>query len=501
MNWGGFGAGFSQGFNNGVKMGKDIRSAMKERELQIIQEKGIAEATAARNQQIDNLVKSTPGQAAPVSDKPLTDAQPVQTGAVPSPDGAVAVRPLDAPAPSMPVTADTNPTDLRLAASAGDKPQPLATPAAAAAQGIAPQPAAAPQQAPQQAAAPMPFMVGSQGFKTREEATKAAEAHVGSLSDFIFNTVAPKKIEFLIGRGDIEQAEQLQKYMDSRKGKQATAEFSKAMSKMMLGDTDGGVKQAFNYISKYADPDIEYKSHTIGEDGKINAVIRRKGSDKDITVSLSPAEVLQLGMMHDPAANYASLLERQKTQEKARAETAKEDRKFKRDVFISDRKADQAKELAGVKHGNDMEKMSVGKLLDQANVGAKQRAEFEGKVGLLKESGYSDDDIKKLAPAMLKLTDTKKVTDPTERRAIVTSELLKSDPMFARKPEADQKKQVDQVMGVIYRDEQDGAAAKPKAAAPAAPQYVKDTKAGEIFKIENGKRVPVGAKPAAKGLP
>jgi hypothetical protein len=110
----------------------------------------------------------------------------------------------------------------------------------------------------------------------------------------------------------------------------------------------------------------------------------------------------------------------------------------------------------------------------------------------------------------------KKVTDPTERRAIVTTELIKSDPSFSRKSPAEKAKAVDDVMATIYPNGE-GQSPKP-APAPANPaaggmpaqpgakaapatnvpsSYVKDVKTGEIYQVmPDGRRVPTGKKMA-----
>lgn len=103
MNWGGFAGGFSQGFGSGVKIGNTIKDAMKQKKIEDIRAKGIAEATGAYDSHVAGMVRenglpkpagnapsSAPGATVPNND--VAQSAPVQDQAVES----VPLNPLSA---------------------------------------------------------------------------------------------------------------------------------------------------------------------------------------------------------------------------------------------------------------------------------------------------------------------------------------------------------------------------------------------------------------------
>lgn len=460
MNWGGFAGGFSQGFGNGVRIGTQFKSAMKEKELEDLRAKGIDEAKAAREGEIAGMIKDNGPTAAPSSTTgagdqpsatpsgPITDITPdVQASPVtPAAEGISAPTPLPQSAAITPQAEAAGQTPT---ASAAITPQAQQTKQSETSGGI------------QQQAVPMGrYMVGAQGFDSIEQARAAAEKKVPSVNDYIINRVVPKMQEHYITNGDVVTAEKLGQYMESRKGKEATAIFGKAMTSMLTGDTDGGVKQFGEYYNKFIDDGVDFKSHSIGEDGKLNIVVRRKGDDKDSTLSLTRGELIRLGAAHDPVKMHAQLLDAQKAQEAQQSELAKESRDEARDMRKEGRteKREIAKE--GRTQNYKLEEKTIDSQLDAAKPG-----EIGKKVRDLRRLGWGEERIEQFLD---KDSEHKRTTNPTERRALVVSDLTKNDPMFGRKSKEEQSRQVDQVMSVIYGDAQGTTPASAASGTPAA---------------------------------
>jgi hypothetical protein len=520
MNWGGFAGGLATGINTGLKLGKEYKAAKKENDLENLKAKGVEEATAARESEINSHIKDNgltgePSAPAAESSKPATtgsatgaaadspnyvsvDRQnaitqsgaPVlaedpmtadQAKAVPVATPEVAARPIDTPA--APVVSQPEQAALSLPSQPGAQtplslpPQPGAQAAPATITPSLPATAGLPQvaQAPQKR-----FMVGNQGFDTREEAAKAATGKVPSIDDFIMKSVVPKQQQFYIQNGEVEKAEALGKYMEGREGKAATKLYGQAMNKLMFtNDTAGGVEALSRYYGKHIDDGASFKFNNIGEDGKINLTLKQRDG-KETPMSLSKDDIMRMGMAHDPTKAYEFNMKQVETRQKESADIAKESRDFKREVAKEDRKFGRTKELKTIESNNAIEKMQIEKQLEAANAPAKLKREVSTKIEFLKGAGYSDAFINESLPQILGVGSDKKKTAPDEARRLAFSDRMKSDPTFGRKPAADQQSILDQDMKLIY------GGVDPKTAPTAAPAAA-------------GLPAPAGARP--KGVP
>lgn len=478
MNWGGFAGGFSQGFGNGVQIGKTYKQAVKENDLENIRAKGMEEATAKRQSEIDGMIKETGAPAerqekvseAVAADtpkveasKPIPDGQ-VQTQSVPTPQvdtRASGVTPTVAPSQATPQAAGaptiTPQTEI-----------PQQVPAApVSAQQPVPQ-VIQPGQPQQPSIAPVAangmqgqFTVGNQSFATREQAAAAAAKKVPNISEYVLNTITPKMQEHYIANGEIEKAETLGKYMESKKGRDATKLFGTAMNKLMFtDDLDGGVQALGDYYNKHVDDGVDFTSSKRLEDGRISINVKNKDTGKDSEMVLTPQELLRLGMAHDPAKLFEMTQKQAATAEASRAEIAKENRTAVREDARDQRNHKQAIELKG-----------VDAALDEAKASTKTRREIAGKVNALKDAGYSDEFINGVMPGIIGVGDYKKGTSPEEAKRLALSDRMKNDPTFSRKPRAEQQTIIDGDMALVYGGVKPSSTpdAKPAPATPASP--------------------------------
>lgn len=439
MGWGVFAGGLAGGFERGMRIGKTMSAMQDEKELRDVAAKGAEEARIAHGKAINSAVTDTqaPSQSLVSSDtnSSVAQAEPVKVAAVETRELPARVESSGlAPHPAIA-------EPVRQAPIA--EPQPIAQRVESA--GIVPQQVAQAQPVGR-------YLVGDQRFDSPDAAREAAKKKVGSINDYMMNTVVPKMQEAYIARGDVASAEKLGQYMESRRGREAVNIFGKAMTSMLTGDTENGVKQFGEYYNKFIDDGVDFAGHSIGEDGRVNIKLKTKGSDKTRDMSLSRGEILQLGMAYDPAKIYASLMERQAANDKQAAEYAKENRAEARDIRKEER-AD-VRDIAKSKRTqeNAIDLKSYEHSLDMEKIGVAERRRLDTQRSILKENGFSDEEIRRMTPAMLRINEFKKTTDPDERRAIITSELLKSDMSFPRLSEAEQRKKVDQVMRVMNID-------------------------------------------------
>ncbi|QMV33160.1 virion structural protein [Ralstonia phage Gamede] len=499
--WGGFAGGMSQGLRQGMAMGKDLRTRMKEDELEQVRQQGLKEAQEARNAAISDIVKqngiSGTTQAAP--------AGPSQDGG-----NAPAPAPAAAPAPA-PVEITPSPAPAPAPASSSAPSANIAPASPSSAFGLMGTPTTDSSHA-------LPsFSVGGKTFANRADAEAEAGKQVPNVADYFMKTGVPKLQEAYIAQGDFDKAESLGKWVESRRGQDAVKTFGKAMTKLMFtNDVDGGVKALGDYYNKFIDDGVDFVSHGVGEDGKINVTLKNKGNGTESNISLSKGDILRMGMAYDPAKLHEMALSQEAQNVKNAADIAKEDRKFKRDVSMQVLKGNQQSKLEDQKSGNRISEDTAKAQTDVSTTGAKERAKVEAQVGAkvdaLRAAGVSDDFIKEALPGILGAGQYKRATSPDEARRLAFSDFMKSDPTFSRKPKEEQNKLVDQTMSIIYAGGKpgetglpaagkDGAAAPAKDAAPpaASPKgvYVRDKKTGEIKLIDPSQLGPVTS-PAPK---
>lgn len=326
------------------------------------------------------------------------------------------------------------------------------------------------------AAQGLPFTVGNKSYATREEARAAAEKQAPSVMDFMYKSAFPKMQEAYLAKGDLEGADRLQKYIDSKRGKDAIDSYGKAMNKLMFtSDVNGAVQALGDYYTKYVDDGVDFTKGEVTPDGKIAITTKNKADGKESTISMSRGQLLRMGMAYNPAKLLEMSLTQADEAEKASAKTAgeiaKENRVFNRDI----------------------EKMSIEKQLDAANSSTKFRREVNAKVDALRTAGYSDEFINGAMPGIIGVGDYKKMTSPEEARRLAHSDRMENDPVYARKSGAEQSKMLDQDMTTIYggmkptKTPGAEAPATPSAASGGLPKAggkgipVFDTKTGQII--------------------
>ena len=488
MNWGGFAGGFAQGFSNGISMGKTINDVMKQKKIDDVRKAAVDEAAAARGESIAGLVKDNgiTGAPAPASDQPaapatespgVTTSSVAQPVAEPSPSATAApaaagvtpaapVAAPAAPAPGMPPEAN--------APAAAPVAAPTASPAPAA-PAVTPQTALAGQATPatpaQAAAAGIPapkrFSVGDQSFDTREEAQAAAAKIAPTQAEFTGKAVAKKLEQHFIETGDIESAEKWGAWAKAKDNERKMETWADAFKAAQTGDYVGSARKLMKLYPDFNDghtlvsatavkdssgKEVGFKMTTRDKNGKETTIEHDAQTISRVGLAqMSPQKMFEMDRAEQVAAATARA--------KAAADKANDERTLRKELVVEGVKAKNVEAQNARKYAQDdktnatkanqeIEKLTISKQLDQANVGAKVKAEANTKIDFLKRSGFTEEQITGMVPEILGV-GSKKTTDPTERRAIVTTELAK-DPIFARKSAEEKNKAVDGMMDVIY---------------------------------------------------
>lgn len=435
-----------------------------------------------------------------------------------------------APAAATPQTAAANGVPGMQKGSdvmrSGQATQPAPAPAAAAP--AAATPAAAPPAAP---AEPVKiqgkYVVNGKGYATQAEARKAAEAATPSEMEYFMRNGVPKIAQQYLAQGDPVKAEAWTKYAETHQAQQNMKEWASMYRAAQMGDMEKAADHAFKLYQKYEDGVTPLSKETVKDkDGNVTGFnvrlkndatgevtaqfIDRKAMIEMGAAALSPPQMFEMMWKRQEATDKAILEAKVKRGEKAA--------EFQEKVLLQNNNNDRA-DARELRKGNQrLSEISLKAQLDEAKLGSAERAKAQTKIDMLKESGYTDEQISGMMPGIVGAGDHKKITDPTERRALIFSDLTKNDPSFARMPKDKQEERIKQAMDVIYGENTPAKPAGDKgAAAPAAKptgnaafDAAKEgaqfkNSAGDVYEKRNG--VPVlirkaqPTSPQAGGMP
>lgn len=522
MNWGGFAGGFSQGFNNGVQMGKTVGDVIKQKKIDDIRAQGMAEAEQARQAEAAKMVRASSageqGMSAGQAPAPAPQPEAPQTGQL-APDNAVA-QTYAVPQPGAPMTPQDMQPPAAMTPAAAPGPT---TPAAATPELVAPSPAAPPQAAaspaPSPAAAgmagaPKPFMVGDAGFDTREEALAHAMKNAPSVTDFFMKNAVPRIAQAYLEQGDVAKAEAWDKYAKDKTTQKNMETWAKMERAATMGDFQKAGDHMFDLYKQYDDGVTPLSKEAVKDkDGKFTGFNVRLKNDEtgEVTAQFIPqAQMVEMGLAAlSPPAMFEQTFKRQQSAEQMRAKAAidaandartgarqeaADIRKETRAEAADVRRAGRERDMQKLKGDQRIEEITIEEQLKSANVGNSEKKKITAKVDALKSAGYDEKAISSMMPEIIGAGSHKKTTDPTERRAIVISSLMKDDMGFSRDTPDVQEEKVQRMMGLIYGKEPvpgvtPQAAPTPRAggapAASAAPAKkgvpVFDSKTGQII--------------------
>lgn len=570
MNFGAFAGGFAQGMDNGMRIGKSIRDMLREKKLDDLRQQGMAEAEQARAQSVNDLIKEqgvsaseTPESGPVATEQPKVAEDPAKAQAVSessptaNPDAAAAKTAAFYQRPGSglavqeaadafqngavnPAAPTANPDPAGAATAAAAMPPATTSPVQATpTQEAQAKPVTTQQSVAIQGVAGPKFTVNGVGYDTREQAKAAAERAAPTTMDMFLKNAAPKIAQQYMVNGDPATAKAWMDYSESQAGKRAIKDWAAAYS---APDFDTAVSRFGKYYTDHINDGVDYDGHTmkINADGTQVAVVKLKdkASGKVTEMELTREKMIALGGANNPQHLFETERARQQEAEKLKLQ-AQLKANERREKMQDDMKVEGYK--AGLKDKGEQRKQDRldsrekfqqdrmdqrERIKSDMNIkesSAKVQAEMDTKIDALIGAGYGEDEIKRMMPAIAGAGEHKKTTDPTERRAIITAELLKTNPGFARKSQEEQSKMVDDMMGVIYGPgakpadagkpssgasasqtpaSAPGIATKPMAYDPKLPvKWRKDT--GQPYHLINGQYVPIsGSVPLpAGGLP
>lgn len=462
LNWG----GFAQGLNSGMVLGSALKNAIKEDQINKVREQGLAEAQAARQDALTQADGSVVESAAPQTGQVAPDRPEAYTQAVPTPP-VMTAQPLNSSPASSPAASGVPSNAVAPAAPMVD--------AAPAAQGLPPAGNVEPP------AAPKPFMVGQQGFDTRDAANKAARKSVGSEREFFLKVGVPQITQKLTEMGELDKADAWQRYAGEQQTQKNMETWAQMARSAQSGNFEKAADHAFDLYKQYDDGVTPVSKELVKDDqGNVtgfNVKLKTDATGEERSQFIGTREITEMGLSAlSPPAMFEQMYKRQSAADaagaQARVKSAHDAQTFQREVvkqgMIDNRvdkrqtAADAAKAVqAEREHGYRLEELTTAENLKQAGIGKAEQAKVQSHIDLLRNNGYSADEVKDMLPVIMKVGEFKKSTDPSERRAMIATELAK-DPLFMRKSLDEKNKAVDDMMTVA------GAGNSPRRASPAA---------------------------------
>lgn len=520
MNWGGFASGFSQGLNSGLNNGLRINDLVKQDRIDKVREQGLAEAKEARDSSIAGMIKDngiggqgtqptqpTAPNSGPKTGEAAPDTQDAQTYAV-SPPGAVSSVPLPPPVSSPQDAIDQSPAKPAPTAPIAAAPAVRAPEAPTGAVAAPPQPAQAASVAaggitPDAAPVRKRYSVGDASFDTIEEARTHAGKSAPSATDFFMKNAVPKISEIYLAQGDVDKAEAWDKYAKEKTNQRNMETWSKAWRAAQSGDLDSAANHVFELYKSFDDGVTPLSKETVKDkDGNVtgfNVKLKVDGTGETRSQFIDKNTLLEMGMSAlSPQGMFEQAYKQKQTADAARlkvaADAANDQRTLQREVTIQGmregaqdrrdkRTAAREDERDKRRADREVENITLRDELETARLGAQEKAKANAKIQVLKDAGWTADEIKPYMPAIVgAASDYKKGATPEESRRMVFQERLK-DPIFSRKKPEEQQAILDQDMALI------SGGAKPATAA-AAP--------GKATTTPNP--VAAGA-PTARGIP
>jgi len=301
-----------------------------------------------------------------------------------------------------------------------------------------------------------PFDAGA----AAKAARPAAQQKVGSFVDFVLNKQLPKIVDTYMANGDVKGAQALMEWGKSDQAKRNTEMFGSALNDFYAGASDG------NY-TPFADKAVKLLNNSghgakatgydfIKDDGGKTTGITfhiEEGDQKYDRTFNSMQDVGQfLAGQADPRSQATLFQKRAADASKFKATIATKKAEAQiglaKDTALEDTKQANRLQLEAAKSKQD---------------GSKVQRDFEYMSGVLKQNGFSDDEIKAYIPAMLKIGQDRKGISPQEYAQQLTKIVAQDWTMRDKSPQEIAQK-VNTLMQIAQKA---GQSAQP--AAPVSP--------------------------------
>jgi len=275
-----------------------------------------------------------------------------------------------------------------------------------------------------------------------DQANSQAKQKVGSFSDYMYSTALPKIIDTAIANGDIKQAEMLRKWGDDAGERKRTNLFGSALNDFYAGQATGDYKPFADKAMKLMNDGgygVKANGYDFVKDNDGNTTgITFNLQDGDRKYSHTFNSMQDMGQFlagqADPRSRVKLFMSQAGAADKFKQKMAEEQGKaqigLSRDMAMEDHRQENRLQLAEAK---------------SKETGSKVQKDFEFMQGLLKQNGFSDDEIRAYIPAMLKIGEYRKGRSPEEYAQQIVLEMQK-DPLMRSKPIEELKARATQIV-------------------------------------------------------
>lgn len=260
------------------------------------------------------------------------------------------------------------------------------------------------------------YSVAGKSYANQAEATAAAEGQVGGFLDYWKKTAAPKLQQYWVENGDIDKAQNFSKWMEDSNVQEGMKNWANMARSFQVGDREGFLTNLNKTLttSGYYDGAVQpiEASEKTNDKGQLlgyTVKFRDKGTGKESTqdfdsddiqklavTGLSPSQIYSQGV-DDMRAAKAARAAAVKTQDERQWEATKMDRQ-QQNTLESQANQSQLRRAEKVEE----------KRLGLGDASKDPLAKAKATESYLRDKGYSDDYIKKNAPALVGIQNQNK---------------------------------------------------------------------------------------------
>lgn len=319
---------------------------------------------------------------------------------------------------------------------------------------------------------------------TRQNSMKIAQGQIGSERDAIDKAISSRMRNFYMDRGDVAMADKWEQYAETREGKRQMKAFGEALRAYNLGNTEGFVKSIMPVLEDaYGDGFKMQKYAPVKDkDGNVtgyNFEIRNTRTGEVTQNNIGTDQLYQVGMsLGTPEQAFQRWMKDQQEGRSARQKAA---------IEIGKQQAQTARELALERERQGGRVQLEGMKQNQAMALKEFESMLPGPLGKklqdARANGASEEQVKQMLQSEVE-GNFKKTTDPTERKAIIMSNLSQKYVDFAGNPTKTPQEigaMADEYIKQIYGDKQPQSVVRQPAAT--APRLARDKVTGEIVQI------------------
>lgn len=266
-------------------------------------------------------------------------------------------------------------------------------------------------------------------YGNESQARTAAEKQAPDVMDYFINDAAPKIGQLYLQQGKPEKAQAWDSWVQDQQGRKAIEQWSGAYKSMMTGDFEDAAEKFGEFYNDQIDDSVDYRGQSPikNENGDITG-FKLKLFDKDDNkmreLELTRDQMVALGNAYNPQALFERITNQTDKASQMAAEVAADDRAAVRDL-----KTDIA--LEDVKSGNRIEEARTKAQLDAKYGSSDVRSKFNANVDVLKEQGFSEEEIRQYTPRILGIANTRSEISDTDLRLQV-SKMLSDGPLAQR---------------------------------------------------------------------